>query len=227
MGSSDKYLIFLWNQSQIAELLSIADKITEITIVNPIFELSDSRINIVSVPYLRGFVYYNNTGIIYTGIGCHKIGGILIAVETSDKDSLKNKLKDMGGIIIATHDISVDFFCKVRIKIDDIEGKVSCKIERSPVHVPLGKLEILSTNETSYDEYDAYSLTTDLIITILIDNNFVKQRKLNVLIYEKQNGGYRIDKKCIEKDIKVSINKDDIKRRLEELFITKPKKLKI
>jgi len=245
MKSRKWYLTFLWYSDQLDRLLSkISDiirnekKEANIMIIHPIFRLENTQSNhvndIVTLPYLRGFAYYNNNSLVYTGIGCHKVGGILLAFFIRDSDdTVKGKAKEIienafpNSTIITIYDVSIDFFCLENIKMQDIKNNLpdDLNIEKSPIITSLGSISVQNfySEKTKYEDYnDVFSRISELINNIFSKDEL--KNKISLLVYYREDSKGKVTRKNLQ-EIHKKFDATSLTKTIQKLFITKPKKI--
>lgn len=122
-SSYDKYLFLIWHKDQIEIFTesNVRNKISEFCFLAPLIKTERNTKKVVLIPYIRGFAYGvkiptdcqtltdNITNIVYTGIGCNKIIGVLIYIKFTDIKVLLNILCQHKFIKVR-YDIAMDFF---------------------------------------------------------------------------------------------------------------------
>lgn len=253
------YLLFLWDVSQVQELISIVTRgrIQKFVIIHPILNASVQNnnvniVNIVTISYLRGFAYYlrqqlSQINIIYTGIGCHKIGGILAAIQLPEND-LVSVLKDVYKpinqvhqqdmpLLITVNDIPIDFFSVARIKTDDIKQNLSridqrnrLEIDRRPVITFQGKVDPkeFHTKTIEYSDFDqGLTYIRDLIQLLLSNLRNLTSTDTYVLYTQDPQRGDLNSLYLRNCTISSVPSTNDLENRIKDLFITKPKEIKL
>ncbi len=252
------YLLFLWSETQIRNLLNLVatNNFNNIVVIHPIFDIVKSRNrisirNIVSLAYLRGFAYTDQNGILYTGIGCHKIPGIFIALNTGNVEDNLNTIFQSYPRVATVYDISLDFFSTEKIDIRNLDNVLnridtSLRIERRPVITTVGQLSCvdLYTLEVRYENYEnileeftriindfiSYEQNDKYSIKRIIGElDQQKKEKIYLIGMISQDNRKRLDSINLGEinTVEATPSIDDLRSAIRRMFVITPKRIRL